>query len=65
VPDRLSLISPPESATEALIETVRACILETASDIKLENWLHPGVYRFWVAGMRGRLLGLKNEARNK
>lgn len=64
VPDRLSLVSTPSAATDQLIDAVRACIFEAASEIKLEGWIHRGVYRFWIAGLR-RLGGLKRDTVSK
>lgn len=62
VPDRLVLVSPPQAVTDDLIDAVRASIFEVASEIKMEGWVHDGVYRFWIAGMRRFVGGVKNEA---
>jgi len=61
VPDRIAVVSPPQAATDDLIEAVRASISEVASEIKMEGWVHPGVYRFWIGGMRRLVGGVKNE----
>lgn len=65
MPDRVSLIFPPPKATPALVSAIRNAITSTsisnkqdkAAKIKLEGWVHDGVYRFWLDGMRRKIVG--------
>ncbi|CAK9786019.1 hypothetical protein CC85DRAFT_95909 [Cutaneotrichosporon oleaginosum] len=63
LPDRISLINPPLRLSGQLLSSIRSSItslhrplpqptLSHFKAIKLEGWVHPGVYRFWLAGLR-------------
>ncbi|BEI80275.1 hypothetical protein CcaverHIS002_0108040 [Cutaneotrichosporon cavernicola] len=63
LPDRISLVNPPQRLSSQLLASIRSAITNLHRPppspnpshfraIKLEGWVHPGVYRFWLAGLR-------------
>ncbi|GMK54750.1 hypothetical protein CspeluHIS016_0113360 [Cutaneotrichosporon spelunceum] len=62
-PDRISLVNPPMRIASQLLMSIRGAITSLHRPppsshpshfraIKLEGWVHAGVYRFWLAGLR-------------